>query len=89
MVSADSALALELKNELKNGIVGAALTTLALEIGNEGSLLTERVCLRGILVALMVRRSAVRFWGRIRLVKFSFRIDSQSEYTEMWKWKVS
>lgn len=80
MVSADSALALELKNELKNGIVGAALTTLALEIGDEGSLLMERVCLRGILVVLMemVRRSGVRFWKRIRLVRFSSRIDSQS-----------
>lgn len=68
MVSADSAPALELKNEPKNGMVGAALTTLALEIGCEGSLLMERVCLRGILVVLteMIRRR-----GRIRLVNSS------------------
>jgi hypothetical protein len=60
-----SALALELKNELRNGMVGAALRAVALEIG-KGILVMDRGetdVMKGVVVRM--RRKRVRCWKRI------------------------
>lgn len=60
-----SALALELKNELRNGMVGAALRAVALETG-KGILVMdrgERDVMEGAVVRM--RRKRVKCWKRI------------------------